>query len=89
MNMFSTDEQILSRILKGIVARDLSSSVFFIKKFLLVPLDILEKDFAFCRIFVELFVFVIDSPVYLLPGESTKVALRITPERHDSPVMNT
>jgi hypothetical protein len=54
--------------LKGIVSRDFLTLVFFIKHLLLVPLYTPRKDFEFFRIFEELFEFVIDSPVYSLPG---------------------
>jgi hypothetical protein len=63
--------------LKGTVSRDFLTPVFFIKHLLLVPLDTPRKDFEFFRIFEELFEFVIDSPVYSLPGS------------RDSPVVNT
>jgi hypothetical protein len=42
--------------------------VFFIKQLLLFLLDMPRKDFKFFWIFKKLFVFVIDSPVYSLPG---------------------
>ncbi len=58
----------LSYGLKGTVSQDFLTLVFFIKHLLLVPLDTLRKDFEFFRIFEELFEFVIDSPVYSLPG---------------------
>jgi hypothetical protein len=38
---------------------------FFIKQLLLVHIDMPVNDFEFNRIFVELFMFVIDSAVYL------------------------
>jgi hypothetical protein len=44
-------------MLKGTVSRDFSSPVFFIKKFLLVPMGMCRNDFKFFRIFVDLFVF--------------------------------
>ncbi len=53
---------------KGTVSRDFLTLVFFIKHLLLVPLDTPRKDFKFFRIFEELIEFVIDSPVYSLPG---------------------
>jgi hypothetical protein len=43
---------------------------FFIEQFHLVRLDMPRKDLKFCPIFVELFVFLIDSPVYLLFSQS-------------------
>jgi hypothetical protein len=42
--------------------------VFFIKHLFLVPIGMLRTDFKFFWIFVELFVFVIDSPVMNTPG---------------------
>ncbi len=62
---------------KETVSRDFSPSVFFIKQLFLVPMGMPRNDFEFFRIFVELFVFVIDSPVVN------------TPRSHDSTVMNT
>ncbi len=41
---------------------------FFIKHLLLVPIGMPRTDFEFFRIFVELFVFVIDSPAMNTPG---------------------
>ncbi len=41
---------------------------FFIKHLLLVPIGMPRIDFEFFRIFVELFVFVIDSPAMNTPG---------------------
>jgi hypothetical protein len=55
-------------LVKGRVSRDFSSPVFFIKQLLLVPMGMSRNDFEFFRIFVELFVFVIDSPVMNTPG---------------------
>jgi hypothetical protein len=54
---------------------DFSSPVFFIKQFLLVPIDMPRNYFEFFRIFVEFFVFVIDSP--LLNTESRLESLRL------------
>ncbi len=54
--------------LKGTVSRDFSCPVFFIKHLLLVPIGTPRTDFEFFRIFVELFVFVIDSPAMNTPG---------------------
>jgi hypothetical protein len=51
--------------LKGNVTRFFDSG-FSIKQ--LVPLYTSRKDFEFFRIFEELFVFVIDSPLYSQPG---------------------
>ncbi len=48
---------------KGTVSQYFSSLFFIIKQLLLVPLDISRKDLEFCRIFVEIFIFVIGSPV--------------------------
>jgi hypothetical protein len=56
------------QVLKGTVSRDFSSPVFFIKQLLLVPKGMPRNDFEFFRKFVELFVFVIDSPVMNTPG---------------------
>jgi hypothetical protein len=53
---------------KGTVSRDFFTLVFFIKQLLLVPLNMARQDFKFFRIFEELFEFVIDTPVYSLPG---------------------
>jgi hypothetical protein len=69
-------------------------SPFFIKQLLLVPLNTARKDFKFCSIFVELFVFIFESPFFLTTGESNKISSQknllvpITPEIQDSPVMN-
>jgi hypothetical protein len=55
--------------LKGTMSRDFSSPVFFfIKQLLLVPMGMPRNGFEFLRIFVELFVFVIDYPVMNTPG---------------------
>ncbi len=43
-------------------------SGFFIKQHLLVPIGMPRNDFEFFRIFVELFVFVIDFPAMNTPG---------------------
>ncbi len=43
---------------------------FFIEQLHLVRLDMPRKDLQFCLIFVELFVFLIDSPMYLLFSQS-------------------
>ncbi len=53
--------------LKGTVSQDFCRRFFSIKQFLLVPIDILRNNFEFSRIFVELFVFIIESPVYSSP----------------------
>ncbi len=53
---------------KGTVSRDFSCLVFFIKQLLLVSIGKSRNDFEFFRIFVELFVFVIESPVMNTPG---------------------
>ncbi len=50
------------------MSRDFSSSVFFIKQLLPVPMGMPRNDFEFFWIFVELFVFVIDSSVMNTPG---------------------
>jgi hypothetical protein len=55
-------------LLKGTVSRDFLCPVFFIKQLLLVPIGKPRNDFKFFRIFVDLFVFVIDSPVMNTPG---------------------
>ncbi len=71
--------------LKGTVSRDFSSPVFFLKQFLLVPIYTSRNYFEFFQIFVELFLFVFDSPVMNTPGshDSTKVN---TSASIDSPV---
>ncbi len=71
--------------LKGTVSRDFLTLVFFIKQLLLVPLDMPKKDFEFFWLFNKLFVFVIDSPVYSLPG-SWDSPVYSPPGSHDSPV---
>jgi hypothetical protein len=58
----------LNDIFKGTVSRDFSCPVFFIKELFLVPIGKPRNDFDFFRIFVELFVFIIDSPVMNTPG---------------------
>jgi hypothetical protein len=55
-------------LFKATVSRDFSCPVFFIKQLLLVPTGMPRNDFEFFRIFVELFVFVIDSPAMNTPG---------------------
>jgi hypothetical protein len=62
-------------LLKGTVQRDFFTPVFFIIRILLVPLDMPRSDFEFVRIFVEIFVFEIDSPLSLTAG-SQKLSLR-------------
>ncbi len=57
--------------------------LFFIKHLFLVPLDTPRKDFDFFRIFEELFEFVIDSPVYSLPGNRDSPVYS-SPGSHDS-----
>ncbi len=73
------------KILKGTVSRVFLTLVFFIKHLLLVPLDKPRKDFELFRIFEELFEFVIDSPVYSLPG-SQDSPVYSSPGSRDSPV---
>jgi hypothetical protein len=51
----------------GTVSRDFLTMVFFIRQLLLVLLDMPRKDFEFFQIIDELFVFVIDSPMYSSP----------------------
>ena len=75
-------------IVKGTVSQDFSSPVFFIKQFLLVPMGMPRSDFKFLQIFVEFFVFVIDSPVMNTPG-SHDFPVMNTPRSLDSPVVNT
>ncbi len=55
-------------VVKGSVSRDFFTLVFFIKQILFFPLDMPRKDFKFFRIFCKLFVFVINSLVFSLPG---------------------
>ncbi len=62
-----------TRTVKGIVSRDLLTLVFSSEQLLLVLLDMHKKDFEFYRIFAELVVFVIDSPVYSSRDEYTGV----------------
>jgi hypothetical protein len=69
----------------GTVSRDFFTLVFFIKHLLLVPLDTPRKDFEFFQIFKELFEFLIDSPVYSLPGSRDSPVYSL-PGRRDSPV---
>jgi hypothetical protein len=63
-------------------------SGFFIKQLVIVPLNTSGKDFKFFRIFEELFVFVVDLPVYSPPG-SRNSPLYSSLWSRDSPVMNT
>ncbi len=65
---YQVAEGFKSHKLKGTVSRDFSSAGFFIKQLRLVPMGMPRNDFKFFRIFVELFVFVIDSPVMNTPG---------------------
>ncbi len=55
--------------LKGTMSRDLLCLVVFVKQLLLVPLNILRKNFDFNTIIEELFDF-FDSPVHSLPGST-------------------
>jgi hypothetical protein len=65
------------------VSWDFFTLVFFIKHLLLVPLD--KPDIEFFQIFEELFEFVIESPVYSLPG-SQDSPVYSSPGSCDSPV---
>ncbi len=60
---------------KGTVQRDFLTPFFFIIRLLLVPLDMPRSDFEFFRIFVEIFVFEIYSPLSMTAG-SQKLRLR-------------
>ncbi len=51
-------------------------SPFFIKQITLVLLDMSIKDFEFCRILGELFIFLIDSALYSPPGSQSKLILK-------------
>jgi hypothetical protein len=53
---------------KGTVSRDFRLRFFLIIQLLLVQIGMHRNNFEFFRIFVELFVFVIDSPVMNPPG---------------------
>ncbi len=87
------------KVFKGTVSRDFLTLVFFIKQLLLFPLDMPRKDFEFFRIFKKLFVFLIDSPVYSLPGSwdspvysppgSRDSPMYSSPGSLNSPMMNT
>ncbi len=59
-------------------------SVFLFKQLLLVPVGTSSNDFEFFRIFMELFVFVIDSPF-----EFFRIFMELFVFVIDSPVMNT
>jgi hypothetical protein len=65
--------------LKGTVSRDFLCPVFFIKHLLLVPIGMPRTDFKFFRIFVELFIFVIDSPAMNTPGSRLTLILTSEP----------
>jgi hypothetical protein len=80
-----SDEQLSTEELKGTVSRDFLTLVFFIKHLLLVPVDKPGKNFELFRIFEELFEFVIDYPVYSLPG-SRDSPVYSSPGNCDSPV---
>ncbi len=54
--------------LKGRVSQDFSSPFILIKQLLLVPIAMARNDFEFFLIFVELFVFLIDSKLMNVPG---------------------
>jgi hypothetical protein len=54
--------------IKGTVSRDFLCPVFFIKQCILVPIGMPRNDFKFLWIFVELFVFVINSPAMNILG---------------------
>jgi hypothetical protein len=47
-------------------------SVFFIKPLLLVLIDIMRSNFSVYKIFLELFIFESDSPVYSPPGSQSE-----------------
>jgi hypothetical protein len=69
--------QHVSLTLKDSVTRLFTSGFFFITQLLLVPIGMPRNYFDFLRIFVELFVFVINSPVMNSPGsrlESLRLA---------------
>ncbi len=70
--------------LKGQCHEILRLWVFF-KQFLLVPLETPRNYFKYFRIFEELFIFVIDSPVYSPPG-SRDSQVYSPPGKHDFPV---
>ncbi len=60
-------------------------AIFSAMQLLLVPLDTPRKDFKFCRIFVELFEFLINYMVYL-PQGSRHSPVYSPPGNQDSPV---
>ncbi len=68
LSFFAFFDQAFQIHLKGTVSRNLSSSLFFLKQLLLVPIDTSRDDFDFLKIFMELFIFVTDSPVMSTPG---------------------
>ncbi len=71
---------------KETVSRDFCL-LFFIKQFLLVPLDMPRQDSDFCRIIVALFIFVIDYPVYS-PPKSRNSWVCSSLGSQDPPMMN-
>jgi hypothetical protein len=97
--LHTSPQEMETNLIKGTVSRDFLTLVFFIKHLLLVPLDTPRKDFDFFRIVEELFEFVIDSPVYSLPGSrdspvysspgSRDSPLSSSPGSRDFPVVNT
>ncbi len=74
--IFKKKEKWVHSTLKGTVSLEFVS-VFSLNEFLLVSSHMPRKDFEFYRIFVELFVFVIDP---LPPGEQPAMS-------RDSPVI--
>jgi hypothetical protein len=56
-------------MLKGTVLRDFLPLVFFIKLFLLGPVDMPRNDFNFFRLFAEIFDYFGASPVSMTPAK--------------------
>jgi hypothetical protein len=63
---------------EGTVSQDFLTLINFIKKILLILSDIPRKDFEIFPIFEELFVFVIDSLVYLPLGNQPELVYKKT-----------
>ncbi len=78
----------IGRILKGTVPRDFLPLVFFIKLFLLGPVDMPRNDFNFFRLFVEIFDYFGASPVSTTTAKHA-LPVSLTLVSNSSPVSTT
>ncbi len=74
--------------IKGTVPRDFLPLVFFIKLFLLGPVDKPRNDFDFFRLFAEIFDYLGASPVSMTPAKHA-LLVSLTPVSNSSPVPTT